>query len=940
MQMSNAAILMDRLGRVRWVNPEFEKKSGYRFEDLKGKDPFQLLRCDELCPKNVTRIRVALSNLERYKGEVLFQDKSSMQRVWEIEIRPIIEANGKHTGFLAFETDVSTSRSVPQLNEISSSFLGGALDAIPMQIVILDAKGTVLFVNEQSRRFARENQLIDLEFVIGRNYASTITGASGHVNSIQSEIASGIQSIFNRQRNIFHLEYPCESTSDPCWFLLTASCFESSGEVLVVVSQQDITDRKRAELKLLSKGRKLRNIYESSSDAILLLQNNRIIECNAKAVQMFSAPSQDALLSLHPASLSPPFQPDGMDSHSKAERYMAEVVQFGEARFDWEHRRADGRIFPAEVLLTRFEYEGQQILQANVRDITDRKLAEEQMQSLNKQLTEDLAARVKAEKSLRELADYLDVYRKIVDNHAIVAETDTSGTIVSVNDAFCRISGYSRGELLGKNHRILNSGVHPKSMWKEMYKTVANRGFWHGEICNRAKNGSMYWVNTTIAPLFDEAGKIRGYFAIRADITKLKEAQAQAESASRSKSEFLANMSHEIRTPMTAILGYADILAESQENGISVEESMDCINTIKRNGEHLLSIINDILDISKIEADKMTAERIEVSIVQVVQDVIELMKVKAQAKRLSLDATFCTNVPELIQTDPTRLRQILVNLIGNAIKFTEIGGVNVVVRLDLNQPEMIFFDVIDTGIGLTDENIAKLFQPFEQLDTSMTRKYGGTGLGLRISKRLAQILGGDISVCCAIGGGCMFSVSVETGCVTCSTTATGMPMKPLLSPASNADPVAATPSLQGVKILFAEDGPDNQRLLSFHLRKAGAEVEIVENGKQAVERLCHEGSLDQPLLSPPAFDLILMDMQMPEIDGYEATKILREKGLRLPVLALTAHAMDADLDKCLAAGCNTRLTKPIDKSALLRACRDWAQHGNSIASVSESTESD
>jgi PAS domain S-box-containing protein len=558
-------------------------------------------------------------------------------------------------------------------------------------------------------------------------------------------------------------------------------------------------------------------------------------------------------------------------------------------------------------------------------NITERKIAQQRLEVVNQQLTQDIKSRISAEEKLRSVNTYLDVYRKIVDHHAIVAETDTRGTIVSVNDAFCRISGYSREELVGQNHRILNSGLHPKAFWKEMYKSVANGGFWHAEVCNRSKNGELYWVDTTIAPLFDDVGKVRGYFAIRADITSLKHAQARAELASRSKSEFLANMSHEIRTPMTAILGYADVLAEK---GLSATDSIDCIDTIKRNGEHLLSIINDILDISKIEADKMTAEKIKVSPLQVVRDVVDLMRVKSQAKGLLLETRIADGIPETIETDPTRLRQILVNLVGNAIKFTETGCVTIAVRMDSERIDQIVFDIIDTGIGLKKEQIDVLFQAFEQADTSMTRKFGGTGLGLRISKRLAEILGGDITVSCGLGRGCMFSASIATGSLV------GIDRVESNSLQASADagaqkadakslPELAEPkvkALRGLRIMLVEDGPDNQRLISFVLRKAGANVEIFENGKLAVERLTLDGTIEGALSQDNEIDLVLMDMQMPVMDGYTATQILREKGCSLPILALTAHALDVDQAKCLEAVCNIRLTKPIDKSALIEAC--------------------
>jgi two-component system, sensor histidine kinase and response regulator len=398
---------------------------------------------------------------------------------------------------------------------------------------------------------------------------------------------------------------------------------------------------------------------------------------------------------------------------------------------------------------------------------------------------------------------------------------------------------------------------------------------------------------------------------------QLDAARRTAEAANRAKSEFLANLSHEIRTPMTAILGFSDILAESVER----PEQREAVQTIHRNGEYLLDLINDILDLSKIEAGKLQAERIPCAPTEVLADVVSLMRVRADAKGIALKMEFVGPVPEIILTDPTRLRQILVNLIGNAIKFTESGEVRIVTRLvdrDTTQPK-IQCAVVDTGIGMTPEQMQNLFQPFRQADASTTRKFGGTGLGLNISKRLANLLGGDITVRSEAGQGSTFSATIDTGPLTdvalldqvgetiaaCPTTRFGA-VKP-------SDPI-----LLNCRILLAEDGPDNQRLIAHLLRKAGADLTVVENGQRAVDavRAAQENSTP--------FDVILMDMQMPVMDGYQATHRLRAAGCTSPVIALTAHAMDIDRQKCVDAGCDDYATKPIQRQELFATVAQWA----------------
>ncbi len=528
----------------------------------------------------------------------------------------------------------------------------------------------------------------------------------------------------------------------------------------------------------------------------------------------------------------------------------------------------------------------------------------------------------------------ISMQQQALDEHAIVAHTDPSGKITYANDKFCAISGYSRDELIGQNHRIVNSGMHPRSFFSQMWKTITSGQVWKGDVCNRAKDGSLYWVHTTIFPYLDKHGNVAEYIAIRMDITErkaqeqiLRKARRDAEAANRAKTEFLANMSHEIRSPMTAILGFTDTLGEN----IVKPENVEAISIIKRNGENLIKIINDILDLSKIEADKMRLERVVCEPSQIVSEVIDLMRVRADAKGLELHTEFQGPIPETINTDPARLRQILINLLGNAIKFTEEGTVKLLVRC-ITEPAnhksapnpkklpCLQFDVIDTGIGISDEHGAMLFQPFMQADTSATRKFGGTGLGLTISKRFAELLDGDITLVeSKVGQGTCFRVTVATGSLE--------GVKMLINPqrATTGTPAITLTShatIQGLNILFAEDGPDNQKLISFFLKKAGAQVTVVENGKLALD------AAQDAAEAGKAFDCILMDMQMPVMDGYEATGRLRAQNYTGPIIALTAHAMDGDRDKCINAGCDDYATKPVDRKQLIamiaRHARPWS----------------
>jgi signal transduction histidine kinase/methylmalonyl-CoA mutase cobalamin-binding subunit len=412
-------------------------------------------------------------------------------------------------------------------------------------------------------------------------------------------------------------------------------------------------------------------------------------------------------------------------------------------------------------------------------------------------------------------------------------------------------------------------------------------------------------------------------------VLSLETRTSAAEAANRAKSEFLANMSHEIRTPMTAILGFADTLEESE---LSEQERRDALEAIRRNGAHLLAIINDILDLSKIEADQVTCETIRYSPCELLADVVSMMGVQTRSAGLEFVVEHAGPVPRALQGDPTRLRQILVNLVGNAIKFTKRGQVRLVSRCERCPANdgWLHLDVIDTGIGMTPDQAACVFQPFVQADTSMTRKYGGTGLGLTICKRLAQLMHGDIVIVDTKPGvGTHVRLSIPTGplndveLVNCR----GSPV--IVSAEPDQVKSGASVGVLACRILLAEDGPDNQRIIAHVLRKAGAEVTIVEHGQAAVEAATAAATSGNP------FDVILMDMQMPVMDGYEATARLRAQGYDGIIVALTAHALAQDRQKCVEAGCNDYATKPIKRNELLGLIRKYLPDASERPAVEE-----
>ncbi|MBL0940087.1 MAG: response regulator [Gemmatimonadaceae bacterium] len=440
-------------------------------------------------------------------------------------------------------------------------------------------------------------------------------------------------------------------------------------------------------------------------------------------------------------------------------------------------------------------------------------------------------------------------------------------------------------------------------------------------------NPDVRWIRAEGRARYAEDGAIVGLIGIAVDVTEsiereeaLRLAQARAEAASQSKSEFLANMSHEIRTPLTAILGYTDLLRDEARQSGATADQLGAMDTIRRAGEHLLTVINDILDISKIEAGRLAVETLPTDLPAVLLDVESLMRARAAQKGVSLECRLMSPVPTRVLSDPTRLRQILMNLVGNAAKFTDRGRVLIEAGVETNgKGETLVVAVDDTGPGMTEEQVAHLFQPFMQADTSVTRRFGGTGLGLTISRRLAQLMGGDVELTqTALGRGSRFEVRLPLTEAEGSARVTRLGARPVTPMAV---PTAVT--LRG-HILLAEDGEDNQRLISLLLRAAGAQVTVVRHGREALE------AIDWARQGGAPFDALVTDMQMPEMDGYTLARTLRNEGNTIPVIALTAHAMAEDRQRCLDAGCDDYASKPIDRAALLATVARWLPADNDV----------
>ncbi len=516
----------------------------------------------------------------------------------------------------------------------------------------------------------------------------------------------------------------------------------------------------------------------------------------------------------------------------------------------------------------------------------------------------DITERILVQEKLLKLS-------KAVENSpASVVITDLNGTIEYVNPKFTKVTGYTAQEAIGQNPRILKSGTFSQKVYEKLWQTILAGEVWQGEFHNKKKSGESYFEAATISPIRDDKGNIAYFVAVKEDITErkrteqeLKKSMAAAEAANSAKSEFLANMSHEIRTPMNAIIGFSHLCLQSRLE----PEQQDYLEKVYRSANSLLGIINDILDFSKVEAGKMEVEKIPFRLDTVLRSAADIASVRAGEKGLALRFDKEPGIPLTLVGDPLRLGQVLNNLIGNAIKFTEAGEVTVRIGVESQDSGhfVLGFTVRDTGIGMTTEQVGKLFQSFSQADTSTTRKYGGTGLGLAISRRFVELMGGTMWVESTPGEGSVFAFNLPFVSQHEELTVdTGIPSVPALA------------SLSGLRVLLVEDNELNRQLATKLLMRAGIEVSTANDGAEAVQAVQQQ-----------KFDAVLMDVQMPNMDGMEATRAIRKNPAlaELPIIAMTANVMTGDRERCLAAGMSDYLSKPIHHNVLYAAIARWTK---------------
>jgi PAS domain S-box-containing protein len=812
------------------------------------------------------------------------------QRWFKVIVTPTALDSG--SGALICHYDISTEierqRQLEQLND-EVRLLALVAEYTDNAVIVTDRQARIEWVN---RGFTRITGY-ELDEVIGQVPGHFLQGPDTDPSTV-NRMKAGIKSESGFDVEI--LNYHKDGREQ--WVAIEVRPIpDEHGQIeRFIAIEREITEEKERSRTL----RLMEAAIDNSSEAMLTIdRDGRLVDCNSWANSLFGF-ERDALLALQIWDLDLSLSPETWTT-------LWDALQ-GEAktRFNATYRAADGNDIPVTISETMVSIDGTEYAVLFVRDLTyetqiERRLEEERA------ILKEIIATIPYDVFWKDRESaYLGCNRIFADKANLPNPED----IIGKNDFEMPWSRAEAEAYRADDAEVMASGTPKTHIIETQLQT----------------DGSIIHLDTSKVPLRDKHGDVIGVLGIYADITEHVELKQElintsrlAKQASQAKSEFLANMSHEIRTPMTSILGYAELLFEDGDLHLAPKRRVKAIQTIQRNAEHLLGVINDILDVSKIEAGKMSVERTECSPTKILAEIVTLMRLRAKENGIE----FCIEpdgaLPSVILSDSLRLRQILLNLVGNAIKFTKKGMVGMTPRLVQGDSPKLQIDISDTGIGMTQAEVDNLFQPFVQADTTTARRFGGTGLGLTISRRLAELLGGTIDILStAPGVGTTMRVEVDTGPLDAvpmiqnvlgaieDTTEQPLEIAEPPQPADDAEP------LGGIKILLAEDGPDNQRLISYILKKAGATVEIASNGQIAKDMA------QQALESGEPYDIILMDMQMPIMGGYKATGLLRSQGYERPIVALTAHAMDGEMDKCLAAGCDGYFTKPINKNQLIQ----------------------
>jgi len=869
-------------GKLVFVNPALCEMSGYTLEELLGQ-PFQLLVYVEDLPVVAALAAHRLAN-DNMHSKSSYRAISKQGAIFYVDVYgALITYNGK-PALMGNVLDVTTRATVEAALHNERQFMRTMLENMGDGMIACNSQGMLVQINRTAREWNAAEKIGAPKYYWAREYL--LSGPSGEelsqkeANPIMRSLAGEIihQEVFTIKRENTPIRYVLANGSP--------LSDDTGGHIGAVIVMHDITELRNAREALERSLRYNRSLFVASIDPLLTLDlQGRITDVN---------PACEALTGLRRTGLLGHKIQTFLVQNENSTNYLSAIISKGFAQ-DFELTLKVDNKPEIPLLCSGASVKNDQGASLGVfvslHDMSSLKAAESEIRTFNTQLEQRVQERTSEVRLMS---------RALEDSPATVVITDPLGVIQYANPQFTISTGYSVAEVLGQNPRILKSGVHEPTMYKAMWEQLGNGLQWRGEICNRRKDGSLYWEAMSIAPVKNEHGNITNFVAVKEDITTLKQlekdllqAKEQAETANRAKSIFLANMSHEIRTPLNAILGFSQILRRSQ----TLEPLQKTyVETINQSGEHLLSLINEILELSKIEAGRSILHLEPIDLFNTIDEIDHIFRMRADAKHIAYQVDGLSQVPRFIISDQNKIRQILINLIGNAMKFTEKGSIKVHARSEHFDDTnfMLYFDIQDTGTGIAAEEIPRLFQQFEQ-SMSGEKAGGGTGLGLAISRQLARMMGGDVVIQSELGVGSTFTVSVK---------AQISDSERALKHIDGRCTIAIKNSSKIFRVLIVDDKIENQKLLAQMLEPLQFSIELANNGKEAVE------------FAQQDFDLILMDLRMPIMDGIEAIQHIRESGNACKIIMLSASAFEETRIESLRVGANEFIGKPFREMEL------------------------
>lgn len=860
-----SVFLMDQSGEILDANEAFAVHMGINRQECLGANIYDML------PPNLAALRRKKAEATLRTGALLSFDDEHNGKILRHTIYPSRSPEGEVNRLLFIAEDITDFTSSELDLRYEQVFNKALIDATPGIFCVLKANGRLAAWNPYLRDaiVCKSDQemgsIIAIEY-IHQDDRSLVQETISRVLSNNIEESAEVRVLLG-------------GGPEFRWILLTGKQMVNKGSHFIIVIGSDITDRKKAEQALRESERKFRSITEQMIEMVFVTDSSGYVTYVSPTIETVTGYKPDEVI----GHLFTEYMEEGDISRAVAiftdaisRHLMNQVLEF-------QYRKKNGSLFHAEIHSQYFNDNGFSGVIGLLRDVSERKLAETQLLKLS---------------------------TAIEQSPAVVVITDLFSNVEYVNPMFTLLTGYSAEEVKGKNPRILQSGRMPKTLYKELWKTILSGDIWRGEFQNRKKNGELFWETAVISAILNKKGEITNFVAAKEDITEQKKyyddlivAKEKAEEGDRLKSAFLANISHEIRTPMNGILGFSELLKEPDLSG---EEQTKFIDLIQQSGKRLMNLINDLIDISRIESGDTQVHISETSVNQLLHDITHIFKPEADKKELRFSCS--PGLPDhesIIGTDSSKVKKILTNLIQNALKFTSSGDIKVGYT---KKGDILEFYVTDTGIGIAVDMKTKIFERFRQANNTLTRHHEGAGLGLSIALAYVTMLGDTIRVESEVGTGSTFFFSLPYN-----------PPPPLVIPSAAKDP--SHPILSphsALCILIAEDDAVCRLVLEMHLKADNITILYAVNGQEAVEVVrCH-----------PEINLVFMDIKMPVMNGFDATRHIKEFRPKLPVIAQTAFTSFEEREKARQAGCNGFITKPINKSELLALMHDVLRVGN------------